>query len=241
MSNIYKKCQKITNTKSKEYKKYRDQTNQYFNEIICAVVFNLMLDVPFIFQLMGPLTPKAREYIMFYLAALIGTTFIFFWRKIKNSNFFYQFSDWKALSTHINIQNYDLLYEQATKQLTKNKAAVKLSFKLLRNVFIIFVVGIFEDNIKQYICTWFNNLGSPAKISEAFVLMLVIIILLLKVCPMISYLISYLIFLFNFLATYLEHIVDTCIDNGMFVKNYALLNATIKILETEYKNKSQNQ
>lgn len=236
MSNIYKNCKKITNTKSKEYKNYKDQTSLSLNAIVCVVVCNLIFDVPFILRLMLPLNSNARAHIVFYLITLISGTLIFFWRKIKYSSFFYQFSSWEKLSTHIDVQNHRLLYEQATKQLAKNKTAVKLSFKLFQNVFIIFVVGTVEDNIKQYIWTWFNNLGSISNIIEACVVTSGVIICFLFFCNIISY----PIFILNSLITYLKHIIDTCIDHGMFVRNYALLNATIKIIETEYKNKLQD-
>lgn len=88
MSNIYKNCKKITNTKSKEYKNYKDQTSLFLNAIVCVVVCNLIFDVPFILRLMLPLNSNARAHIVFYLIALISGTFIFFWRKIKSSSFF---------------------------------------------------------------------------------------------------------------------------------------------------------
>lgn len=89
---------------------------------------------------------------------------------------------------------------------------------------MILVINSLEDNIKNLFISHLYNFN-------LWVAFIWLIVTLLFYFLHWSYLIGNIITILMDITTKANNIIDTYIDHGLFVKNYALLYSTVKIVE----------
>ena len=89
---------------------------------------------------------------------------------------------------------------------------------------MVLVINSLEDEIKNIFISHLDNL-------KLWLIFIWLVLILLSYLLGSSYLIGNIISIIIDINTKANNIVDKLIDHGLFVKNYALLYSTIKILE----------
>lgn len=128
------------------------------------------------------------------------------------------------MALNFNFDKYSSVYQNASNQLNKNKEAVRKTFKLSKYIFMVLVINSLEDEIKNIFISHLDNL-------KLWLIFIWLVLILLSYLLGSSYLIGNIISIIIDINTKANNIVDKLIDHGLFVKNYALLYSTIKILE----------
>lgn len=233
MSNIYKNCKKITNTNSRIYKEYLNTVRFRFyilQMVILSITFILLLSSS---NGMDIIPIWRQVYDIVALVLLSSILIYYIYSKYKQNDFFIADEpNWQKMQLNSDLTENLTFYEQVSNQLNQNKDAVRKFLKTFKNFFVIFIIGLFEDNIKSFLVTVFQL----ANISNLARFISLIVLLLLGFLPYSS--IFYSIFLvFNRPYNKLKQFLETCIDHGLFVKNYTLLYCTKKILEVNRKNR----
>ncbi len=135
------------------------------------------------------------------------------------------------MALNSNFDKYSSVYQNASSQLNKNKEAVRKTFKLSKYIFMVLVINSLEDEIKNIFISHLDNL-------KLWLIFIWLVFILLFYLLGSSYLIGNIISIIISINTKANNIVDKLIDHGLFVKNYALLYSTIKILEEKNSDKA---
>lgn len=215
-------CKKIIDIHSPAFKTYKrkNQEIHFFIEIFTSI--DLILLILTLFE-------PDENLITLTIFSLSITVALSVYLKRKNKLFFSTFPKEKLheflLPATIPLPN-PRLYKTVFDQLESNKTAVRSTWKALKWFFVIIVIGTFEDKIKNFFQFTFG-LQSAYGIG-AFICILV---MFAAVTLPVSYFIGNIINILIKIKKYLDAIIEKCIDNGMFVRNYALLTATLIVLQ----------
>lgn len=82
------------------------------------------------------------------------------WYKHSHKSFFAKDPDFKRMALVSNIDKYQFLYQKVSHQLTKNKNAIRKTFKLAKYIFVILVINSLEDDIKTIFLKHLSNLNT---------------------------------------------------------------------------------
>lgn len=162
--------------------------------------------------------------ILIILFIIVPALFLYF--RYRHHSLFAQDPDFKKMALPSDLNTYNLLYSKATDKLEENKKAVRKTFHLLKNIFILIVIGSFEDNIKSFVISALH-LTNLIQWLIFMWLFLILSFYFLHLSSLIGYVMVKLIDIEN----KINFCLDKCIDHGMFVREYVLLFSTIKILE----------
>lgn len=228
-NNVYKQCTKVTNINSSTYKKYKKDLNLKLNTIQFIFIYIAIFGIPFFIEFGQTSIPISDQ--IFDISLIFVIPGLILWHKHRNKSFFVKDPSFKEMALSSNFDKYSLVYQNASNQLNKNKEAVRRTFKLSKYIFMVLVINSLEDNIKNLFISRLYNFN----LWVAFIWMIVTLLFYFLHW---SYLIGNIIIILMDIATKANNIIDTCIDHGLFVKNYALLYSTIKIVEEKDANKT---
>ena len=221
-----KLCKELIKTKSEPYTQYAKSMNRGIRIIRTLIGTNLLFDPLAIIAL--PLG-KSSKSLWFITLLLIIFSIISFNSFFKKKNIFKITADWQAM---INESTYpeELELSQVKNQLTKNKKAVKTTIKVMGYIFSIIIIGALEDRIRNFFIYAFN-----AYSWTGWYILIVFLLLVIFFTLWLSSLIVYIPNTISLIYNSLKNILNKFIENGLFVKDYALLYAAQKILEGKTK------
>lgn len=220
---IYKQCTKVTNIHSSTYINYKKDLNSKLNTISSIAIWTLVFGFPFVIEW------DQNSYQIFFIIIVISGGIL--WYKYKNKSFFAKDPVFKEMALNFNFDKYSSVYQNASNQLNKNKEAVRKTFKLSKYIFMVLVINSLEDEIKNIFISNLDNL-------KLWLIFIWLVLILLSYLLGFSYLIGNIISIIIDINTKANNIVNKLINHGLFVKNYALLYSTIKILEEKNSDKS---
>ena len=229
---IYKKCKRVTNTKSQAYKNYAQDVKNKFNALKLCLF--LAVAIPMVlFTSSNDIVPSSEKpYCALWIFLLLSSIILYKWK--HNSFFIKETPNCKKMAFNSDLTRNMLSYKQVSDQLNKNKSAVRMVFKTFKNFFIIFVIGLFEDDIKTFLVTSFQLISIWRRAVFFYLLILLLALLLLPLSTVFYNILLLIIFPYS----KLKQLINICIDNGLFVKNYTLLYCTKKILEENIESSS---
>ena len=160
---------------------------------------------------------------------IIISSIIYFKRK----SFIKINADWKSMVKKETFPE-EINLSQVKNQLNENMRAVKITIKIMSYFFTIIFIGSFEDTIKSFFVHVFNahNFGSWYILFYCFGEGAVLFLFA-------SWLIAGIYNISKSIYNVSKSLLNRIIENGLFVKDYALLYAAQKILE-ETNNKNLN-
>lgn len=229
---VYKKCKRVTNIKSKAYKSYAKDVKDKFD--VLKLCLFLVVTIPMVlFTSSNDIIPSSKKiYCVLWIILILFS--IILYKKKHNSFFTKKKPNCKKMAFNSDLSKNILLYKQVSQQLNKNKSAVRMVFKTFKNFFIIFVIGLFEDDIKTFLVTSFQLINIWRRAIVFYLLLLLLALLLLPLSTVFYNILLLIIFPYSKLKQW----INICIDNGLFVKNYTLLYCTKKILEENMESSS---
>ena len=219
--NIYKQCKEVTDIKSHTYTKYKKEVKNKLSTILSTfswIGFGSSLLIP----VRQPSVQFSVRLVLIILFIIVPALFLYF--RYKHHSLFAKDPDFKKMALPSDLNTYTLLYSEVTDKLEENKKAVRKTFHLLKNIFIIIVIGSFEDNIKNFVISalYLTNLIQ-------WLIFIWLFIIISFYCLHLSSLIGYVMEKLIDIENKLNFCLDRFIDHGMFVREYLI--STIKILE----------
>lgn len=226
----HKVFKKIVNIDSKSFKRYK-QDSQF--KLLCLQML-LYLDVLAFGRLGISTTLPAIELI----AVLIIVTW---WlaRKYRNNDYFVNVANYENMAQEeisYTEKERKKILKEAQDQLAKNEMAVKVTFQIVKWLLAIVVLGTLEDDIKS--CFDINHF-------QGGMIFLIYLLAIAVVLLVFNKAVQFIMGLVLNIKENINRFIDTSIDNGLFVKDYELLKATIYILspiqDTKSADESQSQ
>lgn len=226
----HKVFKKIVNIDSKSFKRYK-QDSQF--KLLCLQML-LYLDVLAFGRLGISTTLPAIELI----AVLIIVTW---WlaRKYRNNDYFVNVANYENMAQEeisYTEKERKKILKEAQDQLAKNEMAVKVTFQIVKWLLVIVVLGTLEDDIKS--CFDINHF-------QGGMIFLIYLLAIAVVLLVFNKAVQFIMGLVLNIKENINRFIDTSIDNGLFVKDYELLKATIYILspiqDTKSADESQSQ
>ena len=226
----HKVFKKIVNIDSKSFKRYK-QDSQF--KLLCLQML-LYLDVLAFGRLGISTTLPAIELI----AVLIIVTW---WlaRKYRNNDYFVNVANYENMAQEeisYTEKERKKILKEAQDQLAKNEMAVKVTFQIVKWLLVIVVLGTLEDDIKS--CFDINHF-------QGGMIFLIYLLAIAVVLLVFNKVVQFIMGLVLNIKENINRFIDTSIDNGLFVKDYELLKATIYILspiqDTKSADESQSQ
>lgn len=220
-----KLCKKVINKKSQAYKAYQDAVKERIKWTSFFVVANILIDPLAAISIpIGQIGPGSLEIWSLALLTIISSIIYF-----KNKEFTEISADWQSMIKKDSFTE-DIDLSQVKNQLNENMKAVKTTMKIMFYFFTIIFIGSFEDTIKYF----FVHLFNVHNFAGWFILLL--FFGLITFCMLfLSRIIAFIYNLLKWLYIGLKSLFNRFIENGLFVKDYALLYATQKILEEKNK------
>ena len=212
----------IINIKSKSFQKYRMNCQCR----LCAIPLIFMVDMYTIYEICKWFTAESVDWLFFF--GIIPT--YWFFKKYQKGKYFQSspdnYDDIARKNISYTNEEKNKLLKKANAQLKANKKSVVDTFKVIKWIFAVVIVGTFEDNIKSL----FNLNNFKGDLFTLRFLCEISLILFI-----INWLIGPIFDSTRKFKNNIDNFINTCIDNGLFVRNYTLLKATIYILNKTQK------
>lgn len=219
----YYEFNKVTDTRSTVFKVYKRNSQSKISQIQLIILF----DVLTILYIVSKFSLQSIEMVIFSSVCSI----LFFMHKKKNQSLFEDISElnYKEMANNLdNINDKQNILKKAKLQLSKNINSVKITLKVIKWIFVVVIIGTFEDDIKSIF-----NINSFQGFLGFGVMFLEIAIIALSMAAVIGIFANWI----GLIKEKIDLLIESCIQHGMFVRNYELLRATIYILSEDNKHK----